>query len=104
MKDKEFYLYMFDGDNVKIGITSNLERRERQIQYATGDARGFIAYYAGPFTYKQAAILEKLAHERFAHARIYGEWFYAEEMPYEAAIKFFEDAPKFFSKEASDNA
>lgn len=74
--DAKFYLYAIsDGVNVKIGFSTNVEKRKRSIQTGNaGDVKTLWKYFVG---YKIAAAKreEKRLHRVCAKYHIRGEWF-----------------------------
>jgi hypothetical protein len=62
-----------DSREVKIGITRDLARRVKAIQHANAQPITVFATFPGdPFA-------ERRVHERFARARVRGEWFAADD-------------------------
>lgn len=57
------------GRRVKIGHTTDLPRRMREIQVACPDPIVCLGSAAG------GGSLEKALHRQFGHARVHGEWF-----------------------------
>ena len=69
-REREGYVYFFRaGNTVKIGFSTNLVQRSRQLQTACSE-RAFMAKFV-----KGTAFTERHFHERFAEYRINGEWF-----------------------------
>ena len=75
------YLARRDGqdDLVKIGVTSNLKKRQRSLQAAASQAGiaatiRIVAHRRYEDIY-QARVAEKLFHEDFSADRVHGEWF-----------------------------
>ena len=66
------YLYLAVADDLlKIGISSNPERRKRQLETATGRS---VSKFASFRVYGPAAC-ERYLHRRWKFLRCHGEWF-----------------------------
>lgn len=76
-----FYVYLIKETHksikqlaVKIGVTSNTDRRLAELQ--TGNSRDLVLFAKhGPFSEKKAYQTEKLLHKRLSSYFIRGEWF-----------------------------
>jgi hypothetical protein len=64
------YVYFFRAGNaVKIGFSTNLVQRSKQLQTACSE-RAFMAKFL-----KGTLLTERQVHEKFAEYRLNGEWF-----------------------------
>lgn len=71
-KQQGSLVYFIQGDNsgaVKIGITTDLDRRLRELQVATAETLAVIGQVPG------GREMERELHERFKDQRLTGEWF-----------------------------
>jgi len=64
-----YFMHAFDANRIKIGFTTNIERRIRSLKMSSPHGLRFM--YAIPGTKDE----EHKLHERFAHLRQHGEWF-----------------------------
>ena len=69
-------------DLVKIGITTDIKKRFRNIEHSTGNEIEKLFYL------ESCASLEKIAHNHFKKYRKKGEWF---DIDFEDAKKFLEE-------------
>lgn len=75
-KPKKHYVYAIsDGENIKIGMSSNVESRLKNLQ--TSNSKELLVvwkYYVGKSS-KDAAKIEKMLHRACKEYSIRGEWF-----------------------------
>jgi hypothetical protein len=57
---------------IKIGITSDIKRRQKEIQHMNPTFKMLYAWEPRQATAHEA---ERFFHSRFAEKRVYGEWF-----------------------------
>jgi len=70
------YLYLFrSGGPVKIGISSHVERRRREIEACSP----WPVECLGSWRVSNAALVEQSLHYEFGHRRIHREWFHLSE-------------------------
>jgi hypothetical protein len=79
------YLYLIrSGDHVKIGISRNIKARLADLQVGNPVPLAIIATFA----FADAGPVERAVHERFADARVRGEWFQLKEGDLEVLANF----------------
>lgn len=64
-----FVYFISDGEQVKIGFTTNIEKRRKALQTSSAFDLALLAAIPGP------DCLEKELHQEFRRYRLRGEWF-----------------------------
>ena len=83
---KAVYVLLAKDGTVKVGITSNFQKRLRAIQTASG--KEIVKHYSTPMC-SNAYRIENLAKSKFKKSQILGEWF---ECEYKAMVNFVKES------------
>lgn len=71
-KNPRSIYFVGDGrDNVKIGMTNDINKRFKQLQTCNPDRLSLIG-----FIEDGCPALEKLLHDKFSHLHVRGEWYH----------------------------
>lgn len=69
---KSIYVFLAKDKKVKIGVSGDVQRRLKDIEYAAGI--DIIDYFSTDLC-SNPYLVEKICHEVFNDCRIFGEWF-----------------------------
>jgi predicted GIY-YIG superfamily endonuclease len=68
---KSYVYLLLDGMNYKIGITTNMDNRIKELQ--TGNSRNISVVFYYPINSAQK--MEAMLHRKYKKKRVRGEWF-----------------------------
>ncbi len=69
MEDRLYFIRSLDSGLIKIGHSTNPDKRIKQLRLSTGERLEFVCVGVGGYEHEQ------ILHERFDSDRVRGEWF-----------------------------